>query len=60
MQGVGEDGFVRAANLGVSVMDEAPVPTEEASSSLLWLLLVALGVVAAGVGGTAWYRRSLR
>jgi hypothetical protein len=62
LQGVGEDGFVRAANLGVSVEDAAgAVTTEEAAGFLWWLwLLVALGVVAAVVGGTAWYRRATR
>jgi len=59
LQGVGEDGFVRAANLGVTVADEAPVLTEESSASALWLLLVALGVIVVGAGGTWWYRRTL-
>jgi hypothetical protein len=60
LQGVGEDGFVRAANLGVTVSDEAPALTEESSGSFLWLLLAALGVVGAAAGGTWWYRRALR
>jgi hypothetical protein len=62
LQGVGEDGFVRAANLGVSVEDAAAEVTTEAASGFLWLLwlLVALGVVAAIVGGTAWFRRATR
>jgi hypothetical protein len=60
LQGVGEDGYVRSANLGVTVADEAPVLTEETSGSFLWLLLVALGVIALGAGGTWWYRRALR
>jgi hypothetical protein len=60
LQGVGEDGFVRAANLGVTVADEAPALTEETSGSFLWLLLAALGVVGAAAGGTWWYRRAVR
>jgi hypothetical protein len=60
LQGVGEDGYVRSANLGVTVADEAPALTEETSGSFLWLLLAALGVVGAAAGGTWWYRRALR
>jgi hypothetical protein len=62
LQGVGEDGFVRAANLGVIVEDAAAEVTTEAATGFLWWLwlLVALGVVAAVVGGTAWYRRATR
>lgn len=62
LQGVGEDGFVRAANLGVSVEDAAAEVTTEAASGFLWWLwlLVALGVVATAVGATAMYRRATR
>jgi hypothetical protein len=60
LQGVGEDGYVRSANLGVTVADEAPALTEETSGSFLWLLLAALGVVGAAAAGTWWYRRALR
>ena len=62
LQGVGEDGFVRAANLGVSVEDAAgAVTTEEAAGFLWWLwVMVGLGVVALGAGGTWWYRRATR
>jgi hypothetical protein len=62
LQGVGEDGFVRAANLGVIVEDAAAEVTTEAATGFLWWLwlLVALSVVAAVVGGTAWYRRATR
>jgi hypothetical protein len=60
LQGVGEDGYVRSANLGVTVADEAPALTEETSGSFLWLLLAALGVVGAAAVGTWWYRRALR
>jgi hypothetical protein len=59
LQGVGEDGYVRSANLGVSVLDEPPALTQESSFSLAFWLLVWLGVLAlvAG-GGTWWYRRA--
>jgi hypothetical protein len=59
---VGEDGFVRAANLGVIVEDVAAEVTTEAATGFLWWLwlLVALGVVAVGAGGTWWYRRATR
>ena len=60
LQGVGEDGYVRSANLGVTVADEAPALTEETSGSFLWLLLVALGVIALAAGGTWWSRRTVR
>jgi hypothetical protein len=60
LQGVGEDGFVRAANLGVSVMDEAPALTEQSSGSLFWLwMLVLLGVVSIAAVGT-WLTRRAR
>jgi hypothetical protein len=59
LQGVGADGFVRAANLGVSVMDEAPALTEESSGSLFWLwMLVLLGVVTVAAAGTWMVRRA--
>lgn len=62
LQGVGEDGFVRAANLGVSVEDAAGAVTTEEAAGFLWLLwaMVGLGVVAVGAGGTWWYRRATR
>lgn len=62
LQGVGEDGFVRAANLGVVVNDAAAEATvEEASGFLGWLwAMAALGVIVLGAGGTWWYRRATR
>jgi hypothetical protein len=59
LQGVGEDGYVRSANLGVTVADEAPALTEETSGSFLWLLLAALGVVSVAAVGT-WLARRAR
>jgi hypothetical protein len=59
LQGVGEDGYVRSANLGVTVADEAPVLTAESSFSFFWLwwLLIALVVVLL-VFALQRYRRS--
>jgi hypothetical protein len=60
LQGVGEDGFVRAANLGVNVTDVAPALTAESSGSLFWLwMLVLLGVVSVAAAGT-WMVRGAR
>lgn len=59
LQGVGQDGFVRAANLGVSVMDEAPALTAESSFSFFWLWLVLILLVVALLVFALWrYRRS--
>jgi hypothetical protein len=60
LQGVGTDGYVRAANLGVLVGDEAPevVSTaEQAGGFLWWLLLIALIVIGAIVALFLWLRR---
>jgi hypothetical protein len=46
LQGVGEDGYVRSANLGVTVADEAPVLTAESSFSFFWLWLLLIALVA--------------
>ena len=59
LQGVGADGFVRAANLGVNVTDVAPALTAESSGSLFWLwMLVSLGVVSVAAAGTWMVRRA--
>jgi hypothetical protein len=60
LQGVGEDGYVRAANLGVVVKDPTvATPTQEAASGFLWWVwLLAALVVAAAV--TAAVMRSRR
>jgi hypothetical protein len=58
LQGVGEDGYTRSANLGVVVNDaEASLVTTEAVS-LAWLWwLLALVVVAAVITATLIWRR---
>jgi hypothetical protein len=54
LQGVGTDGYVRAANLGVIVGDEQAVATEEQVTSFLWwvwvwvLAAIAVGAALAG------------
>ena len=61
LQGVGEDGYVRAANLGV-VVGENPdlVPSPTATTSLTWLLWVAGGVaVLVAISVLWWWRRRL-
>lgn len=60
LQGVGEDGYVRAANLGVTVTDEAPTMTEQTSGSFLWWLwLLILLLVIAVLWFALWrYRRA--
>jgi tRNA (Thr-GGU) A37 N-methylase len=62
LQGVAEDGYVRAANLGVMVNDAVePVATADAASGMLWTLWLALGGAAAlGVGFTAWQLQQRR
>jgi hypothetical protein len=62
LQGVGADGFVRSANLGVTVEDLAvEVTTEEAAGFLWWLwLLIALGVIAGVVAIAQLSRRATR
>lgn len=59
LQGVGEDGYVRAANLGVIVNDAAPeLTTEDAAGFLWWLwLLVAVLVIVVAVFLYRLYRK---
>lgn len=48
LQGVGEDGYVRAANLGVLVNDaKSPASTDEAAGGLLWWLLALFAILTA-------------
>ena len=58
LQGVGEDGYVRSANLGVVVNDaEGAAPTtEEASLTWIWWL-VALLALATAVALWYWRRQ---
>jgi hypothetical protein len=60
LQGVGEDGYVRAANLGVVVNDTAAeATTEEAAGGFLWWLWLLVILVALVVWFAIWrYRRS--
>ena len=57
MQGVGEDGYVRAANLGVVVNDADAASTEEAAGSFLWWWLLLLVLIAIAVGAYLWWRK---
>lgn len=57
MQGVGEDGYVRAANLGVVVNDADAASTEEAAGSFLWWWLLFLLLIAIAVGAYLWWRK---
>jgi hypothetical protein len=60
LQGVGEDGYVRAANLGVVVNDTAvEVTTEEAAGGFLWWLWILVVLATLIIGFALWrYRRS--
>ena len=58
LQGVGEDGYVRAANLGVVVNDaESPASTEQAAGGLLWWLLALFAILTLAI---LLYARSRR
>ena len=60
LQGVGEDGYVRAANLGVVVNDTATeVTTEEAAGGFLWWLWILVVLAVLIVWFALWrFRRS--
>jgi VCBS repeat-containing protein len=61
MQGVGEDGYVRSANLGVTVSDAVvDVTTEEAAGGLLWWLIGLIAVIGLAAALTIWQIRSRR
>ena len=50
LQGVGKDGYVKAANLGVLVKDPAvPVATQEAASGFLWWVWLLAGLLIVAV-----------
>ena len=64
IQGVGADGFIRAANLGVTVVEpttEAMNGAEQSTSSgmtwLWWWVMGLLLVVGAGAGVVLWLSR---
>jgi hypothetical protein len=57
LQGVGEDGYVRAANLGVIVKDPTvAVATQEAASGFLWWLWLLVGLLIVAVVTTVVMR----
>lgn len=56
LQGVGSDGYIKAANLGVEIVQPAAMATESPSFSLLWWILVAALVLALTVI-FGWARR---
>ncbi len=64
LQGVGDDGYVRAANLGVVVNDIAEsAGTAEEASGMLWQLWLAVGAAAAlglGISARQLKRQRLR
>lgn len=59
LQGVGMDGYVRAANLGVVVNDEEVLAdgTAEAAGGFLWWWLILVLVAVLVVVGYLWWRR---
>ena len=62
MQGVGVDGYVRSANMGVVVDDSSVAAAEEtaqASMAVIWWSLAGVIVLAAVVGLTIARRRQL-
>jgi hypothetical protein len=56
LQGVGEDGFVKAANFGVSVQEPSAL-TSDAAASLLWWVSGLLAVVLAVIVSMVALRR---
>lgn len=60
VQGVGEDGYIRAANLGVTVSAEAPNQMNGPPVAFGWWWLVALVVVAVSLLLFLVYRRRRR
>ena len=66
IQGVGADGFIRAANLGVTVVEpttEAMNGAEQTTSSgmtWLWWVIGLLLVTGAGAGALLWLSRRTR
>jgi hypothetical protein len=61
LQGVGEDGYVRAANLGVLINDvEAPATTEDAAGGLIGWLVALIAVIGVAAAVTIWQMRLRR
>jgi hypothetical protein len=61
LQGVGVDGFILAANLGVVVTDaddQAAAATSEASVSMLWWVIAVLVLIA--ILAVVWWRIGAR
>jgi hypothetical protein len=59
IQGVGEDGYVRAANLGVLVKDtQSNFWNEVTDSGLVWWLLAVLAIVTLAILGYLRVRRN--
>ena len=60
LQGVGEDGYVKAANMGVLVDDPAEVVLETSTSSLIliWWIVAALVLLLLMIFALAKWRRS--
>ena len=59
LQGVGVDGFIKAANLGVVVAEPATVSTDPSSQSLFWIMGAGL-IVALAAGVVLLARRRAR
>ena len=57
IQGVGEDGYVKAINLGVLIEESVETTSESASSMLWWIIAAGVLVVALIVGGSLVVRR---
>lgn len=57
LQGVGEDGYVRAANLGVVVNDQDPASTASNSLQLLWWILIVIALAVIGFVLWLYWRR---
>jgi hypothetical protein len=47
VQGVGEDGFIKAANLGVLVQEPSTLTSESATGLLWWVLIAIVAVLVA-------------
>ena len=57
IQGVGEDGYIKAINLGVLIEESVETTSESASSMLWWIIAAGVLVVALIVVGSLVVRR---